>query len=136
MAKKHKKNKVAELPVKKPLAISSTLLELSKVPAKQQAFYPIQPPDLLPGVAPKEAMAMDYNDNINQLYQYANVLYSGQGFMGYQVLAELAQKSEYRSAAETIAKEMPQDTGALEAFPTMRNWQKHEFGDELLAVLR
>jgi ribonuclease D len=37
---------------------------------------------------------------------------------------------------EIIAKVIPRDISELDGLPTMRNWQKREFGDELLAVLR
>lgn len=64
----------------------------------------------MPGVVPASAkddtlfMAMDnYN---GQICNYANEYFFGQGFPGYPLLAELTQRSEYRSPSETMAKEM------------------------------
>lgn len=72
-------------------------------------------PDLPPGVIPPrdsmpeadraERIAQD--DAAVSGFQYANQNgYCGLGFPGYAYLAELTQRSEYRSASETIAQEM------------------------------
>jgi len=37
---------------------------------------------------------------------------------------------------ETLAKDVPKDTGGLDLIPAMRRWQKRELGEELLEVLR
>lgn len=71
-------------------------------------------PDLFPGVLPPEGsrpasyMALD-SQAFQSVYSYlnrGNGLICGLGFPGYQYLAELSQRSEYRAPAETLATEM------------------------------
>lgn len=57
----------------------------------------------LPGEAPYVALDSQL---VLPTYAYANQYCSAVGFPGYPYLAELALRSEYRSAAETTAKEM------------------------------
>lgn len=79
------------------------------------------PPKLPPGVVPRGTqnplstqMAMD---NYNWLNSAGNT-WCGLGFPGFQYLAELFQKSEYRAPVETIANEMT------------RKWVRFQGGDE------
>ena len=69
----------------------------------------VKPPELLPGVIPRTPgegyMALDAQP-LSSVYQYANCQFAGCGFMGYPVLSELTQISEYRSPSETAAQEM------------------------------
>lgn len=77
--------------------------------AKGKRVFPIQPPDLMPGVVPKgesPAIAMDYNPG---LYDFATSMampYDFQGFPGYPYLASLATRAEYRQFASTMASEL------------------------------
>lgn len=78
------------------------------------------PPTMIPGVVPvgptdrrrfrqlpgeSAFMALD-SAMVAPMYTWANQYCSAVGFPGYPYLAELALRSEYRSAAETTAKEM------------------------------
>lgn len=71
------------------------------------------PPSLPPGVLPKNAhnaLAMD--SAAGDTYGYLNqpgVEWCGMGFPGYPYLAQLTQRSEYRSPIETIASEMTRE---------------------------
>jgi len=71
--------------------------------------YPIKPPTLAPGVVPKGAqapvMAMDSNP-----YQYAmRGGLPGGGFPGFQYLAQLATRAEYRAFASTMSTELTRE---------------------------
>jgi len=104
-----KKDKKLKSKSKKPLAISWAALSNFASPQQTQSIE-IKPPELLPGIIPewvkKEPSYMAMDDAISNMYAYANSYMFGQGFLGYQILAELAQKSEYRAPSETIAIEM------------------------------
>jgi phage-related protein (TIGR01555 family) len=71
--------------------------------------FEVKAPELMPGVVPaqREAgfMALD-SAPMQDLYGYVNGCYFGMGFPGYPFLADLTQRSEYRSPSETIAQEM------------------------------
>jgi phage-related protein (TIGR01555 family) len=88
---------------------------------------PFQAPALPPGIVPKNPprgadgyMALD-SGMAQANYGWLNNQpgYCGLGFPGYPYLAELAQRSEYRSPTETIAQEMTREwvnlTGGTEA---------------------
>jgi phage-related protein (TIGR01555 family) len=86
-----------------------------------QPRKPHAPPKLPPGVVPSGTqnplsvpMAMDNYNFLNN----AGGSFCGLGFMGYQYLAELFQRSEYRAPVETIAGEMT------------RKWVRFHGGDE------
>lgn len=70
------------------------------------------PPELPPGVVPANPgdgfMALD-SEFVAPVYAYANQFQCGLGFPGYAYLAELSQRSEYRSPSETIASEMTRE---------------------------
>jgi len=51
-------------------------------------------------------LAYDDGGNFAPNYTWLNQNYCGLGFPGYAYLSELAQRSEYRSPSETMAKEM------------------------------
>lgn len=98
-------------PGKAPLRISPMALAMaqSRPAAKPRSPWTIPTP--APGVAPKDAkVAMD--EAFNGLYNYAGNsyggTYSGEGlyFLGYPVLSEMAQRSEYRRLVGTLAQEM------------------------------
>ncbi len=69
-------------------------------------------PQLPVGVLPEQGLAQDAaalqlaQDNAAFCFAYANSTQGGMGFKGYPVLAELSQRSEYRSPTETLATEM------------------------------
>lgn len=85
------------------IEISATLLAMVGVPEQTQAIKPYEPPvGVIPTEKRKDAMAMDSTD-----YSYVNSIYcNGEAFKGYQYLAVLTQRPEYRKMSETIAKEM------------------------------
>jgi phage-related protein (TIGR01555 family) len=84
----------------------------------------VEPPKLFPGVVPASTqftadpgalgpfIAAD-SELLAPAYSYANQAYCGLGFPGYAYLAELSQRSEYRSPSETIASEMTREWIAL-----------------------
>jgi phage-related protein (TIGR01555 family) len=78
-------------------------------------------PLLPPGVVPKGARYALDSGSANGLYGWLNgsPALCGLGFPGYQYLAELAQRSEYRAPTEVISTEMTREwghfTGASEA---------------------
>lgn len=67
------------------------------------APFAFEPPKLMPGVVPSEGMAMDAG--ATSIYAYANSGVGMQGFLGYPLLSELAQITEYRNPVETTALE-------------------------------
>lgn len=81
---------------------------------------PHTPPVLPPGVVPSGRSA-PVMDSAGGIYSWLNTpggAFCGMGFQGYQYLAELAQRSEYRAPVETIANEMT------------RKWIRFTGGDE------
>jgi phage-related protein (TIGR01555 family) len=96
-----------------PLAevINQLLTTMAVDHAAQSKKVEFKAPSLPPGVVPEapasKFLALD-SAPLQNLYAYLNrsALYSGMAFPGYQVLAELTQRSEYRAPAETIATEM------------------------------
>lgn len=72
-------------------------------------------PKPLPGVVPAGDMAMDAGlPGAEALYSYESVLRTGSiSFPGFPLLAELAQRPEYRHISETIAREMTRKWGRI-----------------------
>jgi phage-related protein (TIGR01555 family) len=104
-----RKKQPASKPVKK-MSISFDALARSAVGDVAPVSYEIKRPELPPGVIPASVksdpqyMAMD--DAMSSIYDYASTYYGGLGFPGYPYLANLTQRSEYRSPSETTATEM------------------------------
>lgn len=101
---------VAE-PVRRKLKINNELLSRSK--AKRQAapatLFKIGAKLHPPGVASDAVMAMDDDTTAINAWAFQNIsaiLNDGQTFLGYPLLAELAQRPEYRRITETIARHM------------------------------
>lgn len=99
-----------------------TELELSRIaqalaPEERRPFVV---PQIPPGVVPKGAkLALDSASTMmGWLNNQAG--FCGLGFPGYTYLSELAQRSEYRSATETIAKEMTRAWGEFQGAETDR----------------
>ena len=66
-------------------------------------------PDPMPGVLPAGHTGMAMDSGFNSAYQFAamNSAYSdGMAFLGFQELALMTQRAEYRRPAEILAKEM------------------------------
>ena len=119
-------------------------LQFDKEQVEQGIYYF---PELPAGVAPQEALLA--NDSMCQaMAGYAGLqpqFYSG--FLGYQMLAKMAQSSEYRAVAETTAEEMTREWGkvkggnnakkveqieeALEQFNVRHLMRKHVENDNL-----
>jgi phage-related protein (TIGR01555 family) len=70
--------------------------------------YPVQAPKLYPGVVPKGStapvVAMD-----SSFYEYAAQAFPGGGFPGFQILASLATRAEYRAFASTMSTELTRE---------------------------
>lgn len=91
-------------------------------------------PDLPPGVVPKGKTPAIALDNAG-IYGFLNTQgggFCGLGFPGYSYLSELAQRSEYRAPAETLADEMTREwikfTGVDEAKEKQLSEAFTEFG--------
>lgn len=73
-------------------------------------IFPVEKYVPPPGVLPHDAMSdqtyMATDSACNSAMSYAGMFYEGQGFPGYPYLAQLQQRSEYRSPSETLAMEM------------------------------
>jgi len=82
----------------------------AQMQAKPQApyTYPIRPPALMTGVVPDgqsaPVMAMDTNP-----YQFTMQGLPGGGFPGFQYLAQLATRAEYRAFASTMSTELTRE---------------------------
>lgn len=97
-----------------PGTAEQMLLRFSRDEAPHRPHVaPALPPGVVPpGTAPR--VAMD-----SAMFGWLNAgVYCGLGFPGYQYLAELFQRSEYRAPVETIANEMT------------RKWIRFQGGDE------
>ena len=71
------------------------------------------------------------------------VLVIGGGGREHALAWKLAQSERVQSGVlinntllEALARDNPAAATQLEAFPGMKNWQRREFGAELLAALR
>ncbi|MDB5448410.1 MAG: uncharacterized protein JWQ97_3727 [Phenylobacterium sp.] len=108
----------AAAPPKRRLRISDEAVARSRAPAAQ-TFNPfaVDPAKLHPS-ASRPKIAMD--ESVSQANAWAasaitGVLAEGQAFLGYPVLAELAQRPEYRRISETIARHMTRKWIKLQA---------------------
>jgi hypothetical protein len=86
-----------------------------EIPRPRHSTEVFRPAEPMPGVVPQggQTMAMDaavVNSSDWAVTQLMSAYYAdGQVFLGYPVLAELAQRGEYRRIAETIATEMTRE---------------------------
>jgi phage-related protein (TIGR01555 family) len=97
-------------PTPPAVILDQLLTMMAKDHAAEHVRAEFKPPELPPGVVPstpaKNFLALD-SASLQGLYGYLNrSVYAGMAFPGYQLLAELTQRSEYRAPAETIATEM------------------------------
>lgn len=71
-------------------------------------IYPIKPPSIAPGVVPKglaaPVLAMD-----TLTYTHSPDMLSGGGFPGFQYLAQLATRSEFRAMASCLSTELTRE---------------------------
>lgn len=92
-------------PMRRPAVYSFAAAAASIDKAIEPYSYEIKPPELLPGVIPKNvakpAVAMD-----SYAYSQAATMYPGGGFPGYPYLSQLATRGEYRSFASTLSTEL------------------------------
>jgi phage-related protein (TIGR01555 family) len=73
---------------------------------------------IMPGVLPKgHGLAMDQDASVDDIWAFVGNRFDGEGlpFLGFAVLAELAQRPEFRRATEIIAEEMTRKWISLEA---------------------
>ncbi len=76
---------------------------------KREIVRPQLPPGVLPPdvkTNPKYGAYVAQDSAIDGFIRYANEAFCGLGFPGYPYLSELSQRSEYRAATETTAREM------------------------------
>lgn len=77
-------------------------------PLAEGPRFPIQPPQLPPGVVPKgakaPALAMDSVES-----QFLTTVASGQGFPGYPYLSQLSTRAEFRAFAEALSTEVTRE---------------------------
>jgi len=82
-------------------------INTAQLSGSNRFISPFVAPTVAPGVIPDRIkMAMDEAMNVNYNYTANSAFQEGLGFLGYPYLAELTQRPEYRTATETIAKEM------------------------------
>ena len=96
--------------------------EMDGTPTAHQ--FPIQPPQLIPGVVPPNvtpAIAMDA-DCSGPSYDYARFMMAGmgtvQGFPGYPYLSMLATRAEFRAFAAAISTELTREWITLNSSDT------------------
>ena len=89
-----------------PVKINRALHErLNAMGQDSQEPITLGPPKMRPGVIPEaDKLAMD--GRMSSVYEYASDGFHGMGFLGYPLLAELAQRSEYRQMSGRLASEM------------------------------
>ncbi len=95
----------------KPLKISAFALDGWQ--AENGTPWKVAQP--LPGVVPAGAAPMAMDDGLSNLFSYAQLASQGTevSFPGFPLLAELAQRPEYRHISETMAREMTRKWGEL-----------------------
>lgn len=80
---------------------------------KPRNRFPIQPPELFPGVIPPRVKApvLAKDGEFGAAYTYAGIFTGAgfEGFPGYQYLAQLATIAEYRALAESYASEITRE---------------------------
>lgn len=110
-SKGKKKGKAPKVkPAKAKLSISPIAVAASRIaPDEVQPFAPAIHPPMAGGQKDGKKIAMD--SSMSAISAWAAGIYATAGqqataFMGYPVLAELAQRPEYRMMSETIASEM------------------------------
>ncbi len=86
------------------LRIAAERAKQSQQPAKTYD-WPVAPPSIMPGVAPSgvipPVLAMD-----SAAYQWAAAQFPGGGFPGFQYLAQLSTRAEYRQMASALSTEI------------------------------
>lgn len=96
------------------MKISAFALDAWQATEAGSSVYTVAQP--MPGVVPKNERPMAMDD-ATSLYAYEGLTAqnSGLSFPGFPLLAELAQRPEYRHISETIAREMTRKWGELES---------------------
>lgn len=76
--------------------------------ARKSYAFPIKPPNLAPGVVPSgqlaPVMALDTNP-----YQYASSTAAGAGFPGFQYLANLDTRAEFRAMSSALSTQLTRE---------------------------
>ena len=97
------------------MKISNAARERARMTSDAKTYiFPIQPPELFPGVVPKGttaqiAMDSDSYSYAQSLFGYGNNPAGYNGFPGYPYLAMLATRAEYRAFAEALATEITRE---------------------------
>lgn len=78
---------------------------------KKTYEYPIQPPEIMTGVVPKGKVAPVMAADAASTYDYARQIFQGTGigFPGFQYLAQLSTRPEYRAFAATMSTEVTRE---------------------------
>ena len=102
--------------------------------------WPIRPPDLIPGVVPtgqRAAIAMDSEiPGVSAGWRYAQMAYGGMnGFAGYQYLAMLATRAEFRAFASSLSTELTREWITLNSSETAGEGTKKKI-TELEAAMK
>jgi phage-related protein (TIGR01555 family) len=111
-----------EPPVPRRANFAASIAKSDNNPIKKKSYsYPIQPPKLPKGVVPTgqlaPVMAMDSGGEYGNNYSFA--LGSGyNGFPGYQYLATLATRAEYRNFATSLSTEITREWIELKSSET------------------
>jgi len=85
------------------------LRALRAMPTLQAEYdFPVKRPDIMRGVVPEgvtaPVVAMD-----STFYDFANQAFPGGGFPGFQLLAQLATRAEYRAFASALSTELTRE---------------------------
>lgn len=108
----------------------------SRLPEKYH--YPIQAPDLMPGVVPKGMSAAVAMDAALPTYDYARLAFGGigyfAGFPGYPHLAMLATRAEYRAMASALATELTREWLTINSSETAGESTKNKVTELTKAV--
>ena len=110
----------------KPRRISQAALNRAGATSEAVSYnYPIKPPELFPGVVPagvQPRVAMD-----SAAYAYAQGAYQdSMGFPGYQALAFLATRAEFRAFAAALSTELTREWITLSSSETAGTSSKHK----------
>lgn len=122
---------------RKGISIHQTLL--ARIGERLIVARRVQAPRLPPGVIPSTLptddpghlgayMAAD-SAQMSGIFEFANQAFCGLGFPGYPYLAELAQRTEYRSPTEMLAEEMTREFIELTVHGKPRKKKPKKDGD-------
>ena len=102
--------KAPPAPPKKAMAVQGRAEDAANLVITNAETFrlPEPPPGVLPVNVAGRQLAMDYQPGLSNIYSWAigQQLHEGLRFLGYQYLAQLTQRAEYRRVCEIMAQEM------------------------------